>query len=35
MSHNIQYYDYPENVDKEKVFADLANYKIRPRKRTA
>lgn len=26
MSHNIQYYDYPENVDKEKVFADLANY---------
>lgn len=26
MSHNIQHYDYPENVDKEKVFADLANY---------
>lgn len=26
MSHNIQHYDYPENVDRKKVFADLNNY---------
>ena len=26
MSHNIQHYDYPENVDQKKVFRDLANY---------
>lgn len=26
MGHNIQHYDYPENVDQKKVFRDLANY---------
>ena len=26
MSHNIQHYDYPENVDQKKVFRDLAKY---------
>lgn len=26
MGHNIQHYDYPENVDRKKVFADLSNY---------
>lgn len=26
MSHNIEYYEYPENVDKKKVASDLDNY---------
>ncbi|WP_394969896.1 hypothetical protein [Candidatus Allofournierella merdipullorum] len=26
MSHNIQYRDYPENVDKDKVFSELSIY---------
>jgi len=26
MSHNIQHFDYPDNVDKKKVCADLDNY---------